>query len=108
MAASVVAAALIFSAVPPPDAFAADFEGATTEILAGRSGGRMGGRMGGGTRAYRGGGGGSRNVYSRTTVVRPASPGVVVAPVISPFGFNPFFSPFGKYCISERGEELNC
>ena len=92
-AASVVAAAFLFSnvlAVEP--AFAApadDFAGSTTEILAGRSGGRMGGRSSMGSRAA------PSRTYSRstTTVVRPmVSSPVILAP--SPFGFG---SPFGGF-----------
>ena len=92
-AASVLAAAFLFSnvlAVAP--AFAAapgeDFAG-SSQVVAARSGGRMGGRSSMGSR----GGGGAPSYsrsYSRTTVVRPMVTSPVIVAPMSPFGFNPF------------------
>lgn len=69
--------------------------GATTMLIAPRSGGRVGGRVGGGGGgrggggAYRGGGGGVTNVYMAPPMFSPFGFG------FSPFGFSPFGFGFG-------------
>jgi uncharacterized membrane protein len=93
LAASFLAAAVLVATVPSEQALAATMD--SSQVLAARSGGRMGGRSYSGRMSSPSSR--STTTYSRTTVIRPAAPGVIVAPTYSPFGFNPFFpSPFGK------------